>query len=233
MYTFLHFCHLFLPCFSHFLPRLHNTVLSNTLNCQWTVAREEFRFCFASIVVFQCCYISICWLVAIILLFFRLLFVSYVIHRGFSSSHKTSLNVDCLSRILCVFLNSRLVFGRQTPKILKTLIPRAEFHPQTPIFEWLTAEFSTLFVQYVTISESGTLTFRHFFFHVTPTSGSFVTQNFDNTNDVTLLSCCLPYLLLAFTCLMLFPFLYVVRVLHVVRLFLHPCSFFKLFFLKM
>ena len=69
------------------------------------------------------------------------------------------------------------------------------------------------------------------FVHVTRTSGSFVTQNFDNTNDVSLLSYLLPYLLLACTCLMLFAFLYVVRVLHVVLLFYHPFLHFLLFIL--
>lgn len=40
----LNFCHLCLPCFLHFLPLLHNTVLSNTLNCQWHVAHGELQF---------------------------------------------------------------------------------------------------------------------------------------------------------------------------------------------
>lgn len=64
---------------------------------------------------------------------------------------------------MCDFLNSKFVVERQNPKIRKTLIPKAEFHSQTPIFEWLTTELSTLLCHCVTSSESGPLTFRPFF----------------------------------------------------------------------
>jgi hypothetical protein len=164
----------------------------------------------------QCCYIFICSFVAIILLLFLLLLVSCFTHRRFSSSHNTLLNIDCLSKILSL-LEQQIGFRKTKPENSKKKKRSFPEQNSTPKRQFASGSLPTIVLYCV--NTSSVLSQDRWrsdaaSVHVTRTSGRFVTQNFDNTNDVSLLFCCLPYLLLSSTCLMLFVFLYFVRVLH-------------------